>query len=495
MAILVFSPNGTHVAKPTLEAARTSADCAGKTVVVTSALTAAQSDITAAWPADRALEVKKGGSIGNTLAFTVNSSFSAGLYQTFAGAGVVTFGASSVKEIHPQWWGAKGDGVNDDTVAIQAAYTCAHISKQPLYIPSGVYKISSPIVKPESFYSVDIIGAGAGCTEFNYSLAGAISCLILQGGSGKVTKSKVEGIYFNGNASSIGIQIIGQDGVIPYRCSFGLNSRGIVLHNLNAGEFTEFCVATNCEFTHDCAVALEYRKTAGNQSFHGSGMIDCVINPNNATDPVILVGNGCFVYNAPLTVTVWSPPASSCTLIYNKNVTGSNNNYWYGVITLEPNSTYGIRLAVNDVGARTFFSGAVTSVNENYVLGEMVLVDSLTCHANGTVFFTPKPYTVTKTNVVTGSVVDLALVGMNSYLVSVTLIAAYYRYTHILVLSLDFGAGGGNQVSQLTVLQQFNQVGWGASTFSINASSQLVITNASVGFSVTATVGASQIGF
>ena len=117
MAILVFSPNGTYVAKPTLEAARTSADCIGKTVVVTSALTAAQSDITAAWPTDRALEVKKGGSIANTLAFTINSSFSAGLYQVFTGAGAVT----GLKESMPEWFG------NDSAAIVKAINSAPRI--------------------------------------------------------------------------------------------------------------------------------------------------------------------------------------------------------------------------------------------------------------------------------------------------------------------------------------------------------------------------------
>ena len=93
MAILVFSPNGTYVTKPTLEAARTSADCAGKTIVVTSALTVAQSSITAAWPDDRALEVKKGGSIASTT----------GLYQVF----VEDEGA-----ITPEQFGAIGDSIS-----------------------------------------------------------------------------------------------------------------------------------------------------------------------------------------------------------------------------------------------------------------------------------------------------------------------------------------------------------------------------------------------
>ena len=123
MAILVFSPNGTHVTKPTLEAARTSADCAGKTVVVTTALTAAQSNITAAWPADRTLEVKKGGSIANTTAFPILSaaSFEAGEHLVFAGSpGTVTFPLGSVVSV--AWFGADLTGVLDSTAALNLAF-------------------------------------------------------------------------------------------------------------------------------------------------------------------------------------------------------------------------------------------------------------------------------------------------------------------------------------------------------------------------------------
>ena len=66
------SPGSVYVGYDieTLEEARTSAFVAGKTVVVTSSLTEAQSNILAAWPADRALRVEKGGSINPSTAFT-----------------------------------------------------------------------------------------------------------------------------------------------------------------------------------------------------------------------------------------------------------------------------------------------------------------------------------------------------------------------------------------------------------------------------------------
>jgi hypothetical protein len=72
--------------------------------------------------------------------------------------------------------------------------------------------------------------------------------------------------------------------------------------------------------------------------------------------------------------------------------------------------------------------------------------------------------------------------------------AANYHYTHICVVTYAGGQGGSDAITILATQQAFNVTGWGASTFSINGSGQLVITNASGGFSVTAVVGVSPIG-
>src|SRR3990167_698185 len=54
--------------------------------------------------------------------FTIRGPMEAPLSQVFSlvGTGVVAFGSGAVKEFYPQWWGAKGDGVTNDSPAIQA---------------------------------------------------------------------------------------------------------------------------------------------------------------------------------------------------------------------------------------------------------------------------------------------------------------------------------------------------------------------------------------
>lgn len=67
-------------------------------------------------PATLTLEFTYPGSIDQgAYNLTINSPFSPGRYQIFTGNGVV----SGLKEARPEWWGAVGDGVTDDTVAIQ----------------------------------------------------------------------------------------------------------------------------------------------------------------------------------------------------------------------------------------------------------------------------------------------------------------------------------------------------------------------------------------
>ena len=64
---------------------------------------------------------------------------------SYTGSGVATFGAGAVKEAYPQWWGAKGDGITIDRVALNACLTQSYCKK---YIPktSGNYITTTPII-------------------------------------------------------------------------------------------------------------------------------------------------------------------------------------------------------------------------------------------------------------------------------------------------------------------------------------------------------------
>lgn len=102
-----------------LKSALVDSDTLGRVIVVTD-----NQNITADIAViGRQLVVEYGGLItiasGKTL--TINGAFSCGDYQCFAGDGAVVFGAGSVLSVRPEWWGAVGDGVADDTSAMGKA--------------------------------------------------------------------------------------------------------------------------------------------------------------------------------------------------------------------------------------------------------------------------------------------------------------------------------------------------------------------------------------
>ena len=93
-------------------------------------------------PSNISVVITKSGMItksSGTVSF--DGPFPTGRHQVFSGfsAGDVTFGSGSVKEVYPEWWGAKGDGVTDSTTAINAAQKTAELSKVPLKFSTGTY--------------------------------------------------------------------------------------------------------------------------------------------------------------------------------------------------------------------------------------------------------------------------------------------------------------------------------------------------------------------
>jgi len=213
-------------------------------------------------------------------------------------------------------FGAVGDGVTNDTAAIQAAFDyCKNNGTLELIVPAGTYLITSQITKTTSNWMFSITGEGYRSSIFLFpslSTAG----FYIQGASGSIVGSVISGIQFKGGASSTGVEVDGQDGIRFETCYFEQNAIGLLLHNKTAGSFTEGVIADNCLFETNCIIALEYRRTSGNSSFHGSGMRNCWTN-DSGTSRRILIGAGCQPYNAPLSGTFFgnSSPLIECNSV------------------------------------------------------------------------------------------------------------------------------------------------------------------------------------
>ncbi len=99
-------------------------------------------------PSNITLRMERGTilAIANSKTLTINGGMEADPYQIFScsGPGKVVFGPGSIAAVFPEWWGAQGDEVTDDTAAIQSALT-AGAGKAVCFSPAHRYKVISAL--------------------------------------------------------------------------------------------------------------------------------------------------------------------------------------------------------------------------------------------------------------------------------------------------------------------------------------------------------------
>lgn len=114
-------------------------------------------------------------------------------------------------------YGAVGNGIADDTGAVQDAIDAAAAAafKGPLFLPSGEYKITSPLSVPDGLAeSFALIGNGSARTSITYTGSGAFLTLdpsVTPGTASRRTDWRIEGFTLtgpgSGTAGSIGLHL------------------------------------------------------------------------------------------------------------------------------------------------------------------------------------------------------------------------------------------------------------------------------------------------
>jgi hypothetical protein len=107
--------------------------------------------------------------IANGVTLTLNCMIDAGPFQIFrwAGTGRVIFKRAVASEMPLRWWGAKGDGVTDDTAAIQKAFNTVDNAVWPgipcklIGIPTDTYLVETVTFSPASENQYVLCGNGA----------------------------------------------------------------------------------------------------------------------------------------------------------------------------------------------------------------------------------------------------------------------------------------------------------------------------------------------
>ena len=275
---------------------------------------------------------------------------------------------------------------------------------------------------------------------------------------------------FEGNTTSTGLEIQGQCGLKPTKCNFGTNKVGILLHNKDGDEFTEFNVAEDCDFSVNCEIPLEYKRTGSATSFHGSGLgKGCTINQReNATESVIKIGANCTPYNSPLNFTCWT--RSPISIIKNE---GSAQTNFYGAIGIEPFLTNEyINLSE---GNTVYYNGTIQTNNQALKIGNLIQCLRIQQNSDGSLnaFKTPRSYYKQL------SAGDTVLTGLandgEDVTISIIISAPFYEYQFTLLATKHYAANTGN-VTTLANQRSFNQTGYDSPTFSFS-NNQIIISN------------------
>jgi hypothetical protein len=270
-------------------------------------------------------------------------------------------------------FGAVGDGVADDTAAIQAAVDLIG-SGDSLFFPQGVYKLTARILITKT--NVTVFGIGEGSKIVQSSLIGQ-DTLRLSG----CTDTVVTGMHVVGNGmlSGVGIRLDACTRCAVERCHIsntrygGVHLDGLTTQNVD-------CKVASCVFTDSPVTDLDVHTTSGAAvqsfgSFTGIVIENNIINDGNTYgvrvtmgqetdvgDGVVIAGNiirnargyGITVYRGDVTSAVFK--GASIIGNFVKDTTGNVADAVYG-------NTYGTGIYVQSVDMTSVIGNVIDGAN------------------------------------------------------------------------------------------------------------------------------------
>jgi hypothetical protein len=233
----------------------------------------------------------------------IDGSIDAGLYRIFSGKGAVMFGAGSVKEVHPEWWGAMADNSTDSGEPIQKSID-ASPEGSVIRFGGGTYLTSAPIVfRPDRAY-VGSSHSGNGTVikqKDNSSIAPAIFVSSGWMNNGMFADNRVIFRDFlihgnkanNGGAITHGILSMNYYSVIENITVFGITGDGIRFTDQNSEGITIKGTAVGNKVIHSKFIKCDGSGIRGDD--HGSILTDGYIVDNevgNCGEYGIYIGRG-----------------------------------------------------------------------------------------------------------------------------------------------------------------------------------------------------------
>jgi hypothetical protein len=328
-----------------------------------------------------------------------------------------------------------------------------------------------------TYYSVStkpmFIGQGHGVTIIKG--INSTTLMKVSGGSGSFSGLSIENIGFQATSGAVNLEVAGTCNGLIRNCRFYSGKNAIVLHNANSGEFTEYIISEDCIFDSACQQVIQYKKTNGNESFHGSGLIRAKINQSDTeTLPKVQIDAGCFPYNSPLDMQVWTRCATA--LVKNSNTTKFAS--FYGTITIECfGSAYTGAIVDASTAKGIYFAGHVLALGNQFQYGKkLILVDRVQYNSDGSVTAWRKPYSLEGSIVTGDNSVDVSLDSNISLELNVLVYGTNYEYSYLIRMYKNRTDNNG-MLRVAETQREFNGAGYGPPTFTYSNGS-LVIGNA-----------------
>lgn len=197
-------------------------------------------------PSNIKLNLEKGATIDvvEGKMFKIHGLIDAPVAHIFTGAGEIVFDTDYLQTVYPQWWGAKGDGLTEDTVTVQLAINSFTGKGGEIYFPEGIYVVDSIGIKS------NITAKGNGQNSILKQKSGSQYCVGTNPYNGKIkrgdlnpTDIKFINLGFRGTVDTDGfseffmlLDVRVASNIYVSKCSFtGFRGDGIYLGEKNLG--------------------------------------------------------------------------------------------------------------------------------------------------------------------------------------------------------------------------------------------------------------------